>query len=155
MQFSVVRAEGRCCEMSRIFAASFTTVLARVVYARPVRGMNKTIERCTALFNAMTGEEGEPSAERGAHMVGWSVALAVAAVVLRRSLPPVIVIGIGSVIVWTAGAYGLFAPRGDAKRLLGYDRSVGAFVTRWPIVVGVAVVGYIVLRWTGHSLHLI
>lgn len=88
-------------------------------------------------------------------MVGWSIVLAVVAVAVRRSVSPLVVIGVGSLVIWVAGAYGLFEARGDTRRLLGYDRSLGAFVTRWPIIVTVAVVGFFVLRWTGHTLHLI
>lgn len=88
-------------------------------------------------------------------MLGWSVVLAVVAVVVRKSVSPFIVIGTGSVVIWVAGAYGLFEAPGNSKRLLGYDRSLGAFLTRWPVIVIVAFVAFFVLRWTGHTLHLI
>lgn len=88
-------------------------------------------------------------------MLGWSIILALAAVAVRKSAPPFVVIGVGSLAVWVAGAYGVFEERGNSKRLLGYDRSLGAFLTRWPIIVIVAVAAFFVLRWTGHTLHLI
>lgn len=88
-------------------------------------------------------------------MLGWSIVLALGAVVVRKSASPFVVIGMGSVVIWVAGAYGLFEGRGSSKRLLGYDRSLGAFLTRWPIIVFVAVMAFFVLRWTGHTLHLI
>ena len=37
------------------------------------------------------------------------------------------------------GAQGLGVP-GDPRRLLGYDRSLGSFLTQWPIIVIVVVV---------------
>jgi hypothetical protein len=88
-------------------------------------------------------------------MTGWSIVLAVVAVVLRESISPFAVIGIGSLVIWAAGAYGMFEARGSTGRLLAYECSPGAFVTRWPIIAAVAAVGYWVLRWTGHTLHLI
>ena len=88
-------------------------------------------------------------------MFGWSVILAIVAVVLRPSVSPLIVIGVGSVVIWAVGAQGMPGVPGDPKRLLGYDRSLGSFLTRWPIVVIVVVVAYSVLGWTGRALHVI
>jgi hypothetical protein len=87
-------------------------------------------------------------------MFGWSVILAIVAIVLRASVSPLIVIGVGSVVIWAVGAQGLGGP-GDPRRLLGYDRSLGSFLTRWPIIVIVVVVAYLVLGWTGRTLHVL
>jgi hypothetical protein len=87
-------------------------------------------------------------------MFGWSVILAIVAIVLRASVSPLIVIGVGSVVIWAVGAQGLGVP-GDPRRLLGYERSLGSFLTRWPIIVIVVVVAYLVLGWTGRTLHVL
>lgn len=88
-------------------------------------------------------------------MFGWSVVLAIVAVALRPSVSPLIVIGMGSVAVWAVGAHGTLVAPGDTRRLLGYDRSLGSFLTRWPVVVTVVMVAYFVLGWTGRTLHVI
>lgn len=88
-------------------------------------------------------------------MFGWSVILAIVAIVLRASVSPLIVIGVGSLVIWAVGAQGMPGIPGDPRRLLGYDRSLGSFLTRWPIIVIVVMVAYLVLGWTGRTLHLL